>query len=98
MDDMISRQEAIDEITEYGDSAIVYISVGEIKRRLEQLPSAEAERKPGRWIPQDHNKVLGNITTCLYYYPVCSECGHTGDFGMNFCPNCGCRMMEVEHE
>ena len=31
--DLIERQAAIDEITEYGDHAIVYISVGEIKRR-----------------------------------------------------------------
>lgn len=43
MKDLIERQAAIDEITEYGDSAIVYISVGEIKRRLEQLPSAQHE-------------------------------------------------------
>lgn len=55
------------------------------------------ERKTGRWIPQNHNKVFGNITTCLYYYPVCSGCGHTGDFNMNYCPNCGARM-EVERE
>ncbi len=52
----------------------------------------KAERKTGRWIPQDHNKRHGNISTCVYYSPVCSECGHTGDFNMNYCPNCGARM------
>ena len=41
--DLIGRQAAIDEITEYGGSDIVYMSVGELKRRLEQLPSAQPE-------------------------------------------------------
>lgn len=41
--DTISRQMAIDEITEYGSSDNVYMSVGELKRRLEQLPSAQPE-------------------------------------------------------
>lgn len=49
-------------------------------------------KKTGRWIPQDCNKTSGNRTTCVYYYPVCSECGHTGDFDMNYCPNCGADM------
>lgn len=43
MHDTIYRQAAINKITEYGDSAIVYISVEEAKRRLEQLPPAQSE-------------------------------------------------------
>lgn len=41
--DTISRQAAIDEITEYGSGDSVHMSVGELKRRIEQLPSAQPE-------------------------------------------------------
>ena len=46
--DLISRQAAIDEITEYGSGDTVYMSVVELKRRIEQLPPAQPEQ---RWIP-----------------------------------------------
>lgn len=48
MKDLIKRQAAIAEITEYGGSDIVYMSVGELKRRIKKLPSAQPEQ---RWIP-----------------------------------------------
>ena len=60
-----------------------------------RLPTAE---KRGKWIPQDHNYKHGNISTCLYFAPVCSECGNSGDFKMNYCPNCGARMEEENNE
>ena len=41
--DTISRQQAIDEITEYGFGDTIYMSVAELKRRIEQLPSAQPE-------------------------------------------------------
>jgi ribosomal protein L32 len=56
---------------------------------IDCAPTIEPQRKKGEWIPQDHNKTTGYATTLVYYYPKCSECGHTGDFSMNFCPNCG---------
>ena len=89
--DMISRQAAIDEITEYGSGDTIYMSVGELKRRIEHLPPAQPERKPGRWIPQDHNKVNGMASTAVYYYPKCSVCGHCANY-TNFCPACGADM------
>lgn len=39
--DTIYRQQAIDEITEYGFGDTIYMSVAELKRRIEQLPSAQ---------------------------------------------------------
>ena len=50
---------------------------------IERQPTIE-ERKRGKWIDGD---VL-----------MCSECGRwidvlQGDADMNFCPNCGCRMV-----
>lgn len=52
--------------------------------------------KRGKWIPQDHNKRTGHVTTTVYYYPKCSECGYSGNYGMNFCPSCGADMREGE--
>lgn len=43
MSDPISRQAAIYEITEYGSGDTIYMSVAELKRRIEHLPSAEPE-------------------------------------------------------
>ena len=45
MDDLISRQAATDTITEYGSGNCIYMSVGELKRRIEALPPAQ------QWIP-----------------------------------------------
>ncbi|HAV26778.1 MAG TPA: hypothetical protein DCX23_00420 [Lachnospiraceae bacterium] len=41
MNDLISRQQAIDALTEYGNGRAVFISVGEAVIRIEQLPSAQ---------------------------------------------------------
>ena len=63
--DLISRQAAIDEITEYGSGDTVYMSVVELKRRIEQLPPAQLEQ---RWIPccerlpEDYEDVLITYT------------------------------------
>ena len=44
-EDLISRKDAIDEITEYGSGHNAYMSIRELKRRIEQLPSAKPDRK-----------------------------------------------------
>ena len=41
--DTISRQAAIDALTEYGNGRAVFISVGEAIIRIEQLPPAEPD-------------------------------------------------------
>ena len=46
--DTIYRQAAIDEITEYGSGDTIYMSVVELKRRIEHLPPAQPEPE---WIP-----------------------------------------------
>lgn len=43
MADLIDRQAAIDALTEYGNGRVVYISVEEAVRRIEQLSSAQPE-------------------------------------------------------
>ena len=93
MSDLISRQAAIDRLTEYGNGRAVFISVGEAVIRIEQLPPAQPERIKGRWISAD--AIFGGEP----FY--CSECGeNTRDTVMgkprwNFCPNCGADMREV---
>lgn len=64
---------------------------------LKQLPPAQPERKPGRWIPQNHNKVNGMTSTAVYYYPKCSVCGCCANY-TNFCPGCGADMRGEQDE
>lgn len=47
MSELIYKQAAIDEITEYGSGDAIFMSVGELKRRIEHLPSTQPERKKG---------------------------------------------------
>lgn len=80
MDDLISRQAAID-ATWYEPSYTDPLNVlTEVRDRLEALPSAQPERKKGRWIDMDD-------------HVMCSCCGAT-HYGSdkNFCPNCGADM------
>ena len=89
MDDLISRQAAIDAVSNMlrrkfgigGDLAEI---------TLAELPSAQPERKRGKWKPY----------RCDMY--ECSECGYIYTeltdrhrCGANYCPNCGADMREV---
>ena len=86
--DLISRQAAIDRLTEYGNGRAVFISVGEAVIRIEQLPPAQPERINGHWI---------KISPANIY--ECSECGKnvmTNDIcAYDFCHGCGADMREV---
>ena len=55
-------------------------------------------QRTGKWIPQDHNKRVGNISTCVYYYPICSECGQVGNDTYKYCPHCGAKMEGAKNE
>ena len=68
-----------------------------LEKRLKSLPSAQPKRKPGRWIPQNHNKVNGMTSTAVYYYPKCSVCGCCANY-TNFCPGCGADMRGEQDE
>ena len=60
----------------------------------EVTPSAQQERKKGKWIY--YPKASGSVkSTALHLYPVCSECGCEHPVA-NYCPNCGARMTEEE--
>ena len=92
--DTISRQQAIDAITEYGSGDTTYMSVAELKRRIEHFPSIQPKHKTGQWIPSDSELEI-----------KCNKCGKsfsdyvnagTGYMFLeetpNFCPNCGRKL------
>ena len=84
MNDLISRQAAID-ATWFEPSYTDPLNVlTEVRDRLKALPSAQPERKKGRWIDMDD-------------HVMCSCCGAT-HYGSdkNFCPNCGADMRRNE--
>ena len=91
MQDLISRQDAIDairgEIEINGYSHVVDV--------LEQLPSAQPTAEPvrhGKWIKADSQQYFRKHYPCF----TCSECGYKKDSQKkwNYCPNCGARMDE----
>ena len=98
MSDLISRQMALDAIANVdmqvyeGIAAVgrrIYLTQEEMIAVIENIPSAEPERKTGKW--EDSGWKI------IY---KCSECGNYLDFSglnagrgdANFCPNCGARM------
>ena len=96
MADLIDRQQAIDAvakwfydvfgITESDGTATIF-------KRLRELPSAQPERKKGKWIEHNpHKWGLGIIYEC-------SECGYEMDCEEpKYCPNCGARMEDGKNE
>ena len=87
MDDLISRQAAIDAlwaIKNERESVYYTSAIYNAVDAIEALPSAE---RRGRWI---------ETTTEDPCYYRCSECGRQTDDEYNYCPNCGARMEETE--
>lgn len=76
MDDLISRQAALDAI---GEIHPLDYNAQAIAERIKELPSAQPERKKGKWLPY--------LPKGLRY--KCSECGSRFETPWHFCPNCG---------
>lgn len=108
MNDLISRQDAIDKIREVYEYEFPTASgefdefvVSIIPNILRNLPSEEPERKHGEWLPHPHERE----------WDVCSVCGigckrrefemqfgqeRFTEYSYQYCPNCGARMTRGE--
>ncbi len=98
MTDLIDRQAAIDAIVNtvssigrYDNTAASYgaaLRQNEIIDTIEKLPSAQPERKKGKWkLNKDGN----------WACPFCEfDPYHDNMKGMNYCPNCGARMVKED--
>ena len=91
--DCISRQTAIDALNNRAENVSLKTRIGllDAVRVIDELPSVEPERKPGKWIKvvnPDTNEWTGGLK--------CSECDRDCvQMSMNFCANCGA-PMEVD--
>lgn len=95
--DLIDRQAAIDALCNNCDHVQAVCAHYPCKQYIavEKLPSAEPERKTGRWIVVSDGYGNGEATACIC---ECSECKDTiwvykkSDRKWKYCPNCGARM------
>lgn len=90
MSDLISRQDVLDVFRNlafdhifqcgeyYGEDErqLTIINAGKAIDVIEALPSAEPERKKGKWIIHEN-------------YDECSKCHCFTAIGLNYCPHCG---------
>ena len=61
-----------------------------LEKRLKSLPSAQPQRKMGKWIeiaPEEGHEI---------YTVKCDQCGRYDFFETNYCGNCGADMREAE--
>ena len=94
MSDLISRQAAIDAVTPFDDEY-------RIRDAIEDLPSAQPERKRGKWIyGEDEYGIDGyHCDKCGFFVPwdyAHKFINYIEDY--KFCPGCGADMREVDDE
>lgn len=101
MTDLIERQAAIDAIRSLyilipkKNNDFAYdMAIDQAYDMVEDLPSAEPERKTGKWLIEYHDSILGRRAEIKY----CSECRQVSPFRHKFCPNCGADMRGEDHE
>ena len=97
MSDLISRQVVLDVFRNlafdhifqcgeyYGEDErqLTIINAGKAIDVIENIPSAEPERKTGEWIIHEN-------------YDECSKCHCFTSVGFNYCPHCGAEMGVVD--
>lgn len=93
MSDLISRQAAFIALNKRAENVSLKTRIGllDAVRVIDELPSVEPERKPGKWLLkiEDWNRW------------TCSECGFSTrtdihvTLGYDYCPKCGA-PMEVD--
>ena len=73
-------------------------ALGRAEGAIGNLPSAQPERKTGKWKGYNTDKDGWKRTDGSPVFLICSECGGTvlnnGSAHWNYCPNCGTKMEE----
>ena len=103
MTDLIERQAAIDEVVNWLKDRMTDVKNGKpLTDRLKDLPSAQPERKKGKWIDKGIISNYPEEGFNIYHLLVCNQCGcmyRTTVWCVNgkyinadFCPNCGAKM------
>ena len=99
--EVIYRQQAIDIIEDFPHGGVWNVeSMEEMVYRIKQLPSAQSERKRGKWIDGKRMKNDGTF----YWFRQCDQCGYERndcdtEKDSNFCPDCGADMRQIgEHD
>ena len=94
MSDLISRQVAIrwvkTECNPYGKPSLDFESGKKFLEHLEQMPSAQKERKTGKW----------ELRTYMPHHNYCTCCDADSPYNKRwkYCPNCGADMRGGQHE
>ena len=86
MNDLISRQAAIDAVMECYDNDELF-EVYEWK--LNELPTIQPKR--GRWYYTDGKPARIGLS----FGVICDQCGTESEYCTNFCGECGADMREV---
>ena len=88
--DTIYRQDAIDAIerakTAQAPNGEIYVAKLNAEMNIQILPSAQHERKKGRWIG-----TVEDWRNQIVWWG-CSECGMDVSTRYNYCPDCGADM------
>lgn len=92
--DLISRQAVIDALYDWSEHSMTDAEAWHIKQvigDIKSLPSAQPERKTGRWISVTNGRGGHECDLCHNYAPS----WQTGEEHLtDFCPNCGAYMRE----
>ena len=70
----------------------VNTSIREAFEKGFRIGASKVQKKHGKWIAEDDMTIRGRCSVCgweaIYY--------ETDVFGMDYCPNCGARMEEID--
>lgn len=93
MDDCISRQAAID-VADAVWSVTGDKNIAKVWDQIKDLPSAQPERKKGKWREHIFDGIMGGRPRAL----MCTKCNVISIYASNFCPNCGADMRGDRRE